>query len=392
MRWRSRSIAAAVAVAVAVVTTSSVRPADLPPIKIGIVYSYTGTPEYIGRGFDAGLQAFIAEHGDMVAGRKIVLIKRDDNLQPETARRVAQELIVQENVDYLAGVGVTPNAIAVAQVSTQAKKPFFIANAATSGILAANPYTVRLGFTTKQTTVPLAQWALANKVRTVYAVFQDYGPGIDAGAQFAKTFTAGGGKVVGESRVPATALDDAAYVQRVKDAKVDAAFTFFNLTGATVFLKAASAGGLVGSGAKILSADLLVDENDLLSGDESLIGLISSGNYLSTLDSSLNRRFMHDFAVAYGSPRLPGFNEVAAYDTMSAIYRVIAAQKGATDPDKTMELLKGMTFESPRGRIVIDAQTRDIVQNVYIGRIEKRNGRLKVVPIATIPMVKDPSE
>ena len=392
MRWPSVLMSAALAVVVGASAALPVRSADLPPIKIGVITTYTGTPEYIGRQFDAAMKAYMMEHGDTVAGRKIVLIRRDDNLQPETARRVAQELIVQDNVDFLAGIGVTPNAIAVAQVSTQAKKPFFLVNAATSGILTGNPYTVRLGFTTKQVTAPLAQWALANKIKTVYSVFQDYGPGIDAGTQFVKSFTAGGGNVLGELRVPATALDDAAYVQHVKDAKADAAFTFFNLTGATVFLKSASAGGLVGSGTKIISADLLVDENDLLSGNDSVLGLISSGNYVSSLPSRLNQRFRHDFALAYGSPRLPSFNDVAAYDAMAAIYRVIAAQNGGTDPNRTMEILKGMSFESPRGPLTIDSQTRDAVQNVYIGRVEKRNGKLEVVVISTIPMVKDPSE
>jgi branched-chain amino acid transport system substrate-binding protein len=390
---RRMLITVAAIAGIAIVGTRSTA-ADLPPIKIGLIDSYTGTPPYIAAGFDAAIKAWIDQHGDTVAGRKIEFIRRDDQSQPEVARRVAQELIVQENVDILAGIGITPNAIAVAQVSTQAKKPFLISNAATSGILANAPYTVRFGFTTRQITVPLAQWALRYKMTSAFSVVQDYGPGLDAEATFAQAFTDGGGKMLGSLRVPVSSRDDSAYVQRIRDAKPKVAFTFFNLTGARTFLNSAEQTGLLKSATKIVSADDLVDENDLDTYGDGIVGLVSSGNYTSTHDSALNHAFVKAFGVAYGGDgkRLPDFTNCAIYDIMNAIYRVVAAQKGVVDPEKTMALLKGMKIDSPRGPLMIDPVTRDAVQNVYIKKVLKRNGKLATIEIETIPMVRDSSE
>jgi branched-chain amino acid transport system substrate-binding protein len=305
---------------------------------------------------------------------------------------MAQELIVQEKVDLLAGLAFTPNAIAVAAISTQAKKPLFIVNAATSGIIAKAPYAVRFGFTTAQTTVPFAQWAAKSGMKTAYAMFQDYGPGIDAGAAFAQAFTAAGGKMLGEVRVPLNNADFTAYVQRVKDAKPDAMYVFLNAGGAAqALLRACKDAGFERAGIKVLAAGDLVAENNLPGVGDIAEGLVTSMGYSAWHPSRLNRDFVRGFQ-AIEPTLLPDFNAAAVYDVVNAIYKVVEAQKGVVDPDRTMELVRGMKFESPRGPIAIDPDTRDIIQNVYIRRTERRAGKLENIEFATIPMVKDPNE
>jgi branched-chain amino acid transport system substrate-binding protein len=389
-----RRFVAFAAVFAASITASSVR-ADLPPLKIGIVYSYSGGGATVGKSLDGALDAWIALHGDTVAGRKVVFIKRDDTgIAPDIARRQAQELVVQEHVDILMGSALTPNAVAVAAVSTQAKVPFFIVNSATSNIIAKQPYSARFGFTEAQATVPLAEWALKAGIKTAYVVFQDYGPGIDAGQTFEKTFLAGGGKILGEARVPVTNQEFSAYIQRAKDTKPQALYVFLNNGGGSVaFLHGCQSAGYGRAGIKILAAGALVDENYLPIIGEAASGLITSLNYSTDHNSALNRQFVQTFAKVTGNgPIVPDFSSAAAFDAMAAIYKVVAAQNGVLDPDKTMELVKGLKFESPRGPIAIDPQTRDLIQNIYIRRTIKRHGSFVNVEFETIPMVRDPNE
>lgn len=378
------------------VTASVPAIAQQPPIKIGVVLSYSGGDNVIlGKMADAAFAAYIKEHGDTIAGRKIVIIKRDDGgIAPETAKRMAQELIVQENVDVLVGASYTPNAIAMGSVSTQAKKPFFNVNSATSNIMKPNPYMSRYGFTTAQISVPFAKWAYEKLgARTAYAVFQDYGPGIDAGTNFEKSFTASGGKVLGESRMPLDTKDFSAYIQKVKDAKPDVMFLFINATGGGVdFIKALKTAGFDKTGIKFLATGDLVDEAILPVEGDTALGIITTFNYSAMHDSPANRQFIKDFQAAYGSSQLPTFEAVQAYDAMAAVYKILQSQRGQVDPDRTMALLKDANWESPRGPIRIDASTRDIIQNVYFRKVERRNGVLGNYEFDTIPMVKDPTE
>ena len=374
--------------------------ADAPPVRVGIIFSYAIVGGAQGRAIDAGMAAWVKEHGDTAGGRKIELIRRDDGgMSPDNARRLAQELIVQEHVDLLAGITFTPNAIAAGAVSTAAKKPLLIINAATSSIMAKNPYMTRFGFTTAQMTVPLARWMLQTGLKTAIAVYQDYGPGIEAAAAFQSTYLAGGGAIVDEVKIPVSNLDFSAYVQRIKDAHAQAAFVFINASGGGVqFVKAARLAGLDKLGIQIVSPSDVVDENDLdLLGDQAL-GLVAASNYAIVHNSALNRQFSADFRAAYaaqngGASREPTSVAVTAYDVMHAISNVVAAQAdGPIDADKAMSTLRGMSFESPRGPVTIDAETRDIVQNVYIRRVQRVGGKLRYVEAVTIPMVRDPLE
>ena len=210
-----------------------------PPIRIGVVYSFSGAGGTAGKEFNDVLALFQKQHGDTINGRKVEVIERDDGgIAPDNAKRLAQELIVQQHVDLLAGLIFTPNAVAVGTVSTQAKMPVFIVNATTSGIMAKNPYMSRYSMTATQVTVPLAQYAYKSGMRNMYVIFMDYGPGIDSGQTFENTFTAAGGKVLGEIRVPVAAEDFSAYLQRMKDAHPDGVYIFLNASGSgTAFLK-----------------------------------------------------------------------------------------------------------------------------------------------------------
>ena len=369
--------------------------AQQEPVKIGIVFSYSGGDNVEqGKEFDAGIAAYQKEHGDVAGGRKIVLVKRDDTgIAPELARRLTQEEIVQDKVSLVIGTSYTPNAIAMAQVSTQSKVPFFIVNAGTSGIMSKAPYTARFGFTQAQITDAFGRWAAKTQGNTMFAVFQDFGPGIDAGTTFEKGFTAAGGTVLGEERIPVENNDFTAYVQRAKDAKPKVLYVFLTATGGGIeFLRAIKASGIEAAGTKILVNGALVNEAILPAEGDAAVGVISTSDYTSTHDSALNRQFVKDFKAAYGSDQNPSFIAVAAYDAIAAAYKVIEAQHGTIDPDKTMEIVKAMKFESPRGPIAIDPATRDIILNAYFMRTERRKGVLGNYEFQTTPMVKDPLE
>jgi branched-chain amino acid transport system substrate-binding protein len=367
--------------------------AQQAPIRVGIVYSFSGASGTTAKEFDDVLALFQKQHGEVVAGHKVEFIRRDDGgIAPDNAKRLAQELIVQQHVDLLAGLIFTPNAVAVGTVSTSAKMPTFVVNATTSGILTKNPYMSRYSMTATQVTVPLAKYAYKIGQRNMYVLFMDYGPGIDSGKTFEDTFTAEGGKIAGEIRVPVQGNDFSAYLQRIKDAKPDGLYVFLNASGAgTNFLKQLKAQGFDKAGIKVFcSGDLLAEQTLPAIGDAAL-GVISSMNYSASHDSNLNREFVKAFTLQSGGLP-PTFGGVGVYDTFTAIYKVIEAQNGQIDPEKTMEIVKTLKFESPRGPIAIDPETRDIVQNVYIRRTELKNGKLVNTEIFTYPMFKDPSE
>ena len=382
----------AVAVASLAIIFSAVARADAPPLRIGFVGTFSGAYTASGKRSDAAIAAFFKEHGDSVAGRKVEIIKRDDGGNaPDTAKRLAQELIISDHVDFLMGLMFSPNAKAVGDVSTSAHKPTFITNAGGYGILDANPYMARFSSTEGQMTSVLARWALKNKIKNAFTIVLDYGPGIDAANGFASVFTAGGGKIVGEARVPQTEQDYSAYVRRIKDAHPEAIFAFLT-TSAESFFKAWSAAGGPATGAKILGTSDITNEGVLQGFGDEAVGVLTAGNFAATHDSPLNKQLTRDMLAADPTIDGPEFTSVAVYDALQAIYKVVAAQRGSLDPDKTMQLVRGLKIESPRGPIEIDPQTREIIQNIYIRRVDKVNGRLQNTEIAVFPQVRDPIE
>ncbi len=366
--------------------------AQQQPIRIGVLATLSGPFAGAAKLAMAVNAAFLKMHGDTVAGRKVELIYRDDTgLAPDVARRLAQELIVGSHVDFIIGLTFSPNATAVGDVSTQGKTPVLITNASATDLMAKFPYMARFSYTQGQLSSSLAKWALKNKIDRVYSVYLDFSTGVDAKTGFRKVFTAGGGQIVGESSFPITTGDFSTYVQKVKDAHPQAVFVFLATAGRG-FLKAFRDAGLDKAGIKVLGTGDLVAEESLTGMGALADGVITAMNYSNAHESKLNRDVIE--AVKAADPSAPplDFGGVADWDALTAIYNVIEAEKGTLNLDKTMSLLRGMHFESPRGPIAIDAQTRDIVQNIYIRRTQPRDGRRQNIESETYQQVKDPYE
>lgn len=364
------------------------------PFKIGIVWSYTGGGPASGPELDGAMAAFQKVHGDTVAGRKILIVRRDDTgVNPEVARRMAQELVVQEKVDMIAGMIFTANSMTVGDISNQSKTPVMLVNSVATGLLPKYPYMTRWSFTTLELTDVLGKWAAKNGYKTIYTMYADNQSGVDANVGFARAFEGAGGKIVGVSPMPLTATDFSAYVQRAKDAKPDGCFIFLLAGGGSAqFLKQYDAAGLQKMGIKILATGDLVSENNLPQMGDPALGIVSAYHYSSVHNSALNRQYQQETsAIMHGNPN-PSFAGCAIWDILTATYKALAAQNGNWDTDKTLAFLKGYKAESPRGPIMIDPATRDIVQNVYLRRVEKRNGELVNAEFATYPMVVSPEK
>ena len=386
-----RNILAAAALAAVAIATPALA-AD--PLKIGLVLPMSGPFADYGKQIERGIRLYLAANGDTVAGRKIELIIKDDS--PGTAgdvsKRLAQELVVKDKVDVLAGFGLTPAALAVAPIATEAKKPMVVMNAATSVITTRSPYIVRVSHTLPQDTAPIAAWAAKNKIKKVYTLVADFGPGHDAEGQFKKTFTAAGGEIVGEVRVPVRNPDFAPYLQRIKDSKPDALFLFLPPGAETIALmKGFAERGLAAEGIKIIATGDLTDEDILDALGEPALGAITAFHYAQSHKSPENAAYTAAYAKAYPKER-PNFMSVAGYDGMHLIFEAIKKTGGNADAEKFIEAARGMSWTSPRGKITIDAATRDIVQTVYIRKVERVGGVLHNVEFDSVADVKDPGK
>jgi len=364
-------------------------------IKVGVVAEFSGPFAAYGQQIETGMRAYMVQHGDTVAGKKIELITRDTGgPAPEVAKRLAQELITRDKVQFLAGFGLTPNAMAVAPVVSEAKVPMIVSNAATSAITTRSPYIARVSMTIPQVSAPMAQWALKNGVKQVFTVVADYGPGIDAETQFSKSFKAGGGEIIGSLRTPLQNPDFAAAVQRVKDAKPQAVFVFLPAGEQGIaFVKTFNERGLSAAGIKLIATGDITDDHVLEAMGEPTLGMITAFHYSAAHDSAENAAFLKAYEKASeGKTGKPNFMAAAGYDTMAVIYEVVKKLHGDIDGDKAMAAIKGMKWTSPRGPVWIDPETRDIVQTVYIRKVEKKDGKLANVEFDKVADVKDPGK
>jgi branched-chain amino acid transport system substrate-binding protein len=365
-------------------------------IKIGMVASFSGSFADISKQLMGGVKAYMKQHGDTVAGKKIELLTRDTTGPvPEVAKRLAQELVVQDKVDFLTGFGLTPEALGAASVATEGKTPMVIMNAATSIITTKSPYIVRFSLTLPQVCAPLGDWAAKNGIKKVVTMVADYGPGHDAEAAFTKTFTAGGGQVIDAIQTPVQNPDFSSFIQRVKDKQPDAVFVFVPAGQQSIAaMKAYDERGLGKAGIKLIATGDVLDDHNLATIGDPALGAISSYHYSVAHDSPENKAFLDAYRDANGADAgLPNFMSVAAYDAMAAIYDVIQKLDGKIDPDKAMDILKHEAFTSPRGPISIDPETRDIVQTVYLRRVDKVNGELRSVEIQPlVTSFKDPGK
>ena len=356
-------------------------------IKVGVIAALTGPFANTGKPFEDGIKTYMQQYGATVAGKKIEIIYRDDGgTNADMSKRAAQELISRDKVSFLIGFSLTPSALAVAPIATQAKIPMIVMNAVTTGITAKSPYMLRTSMTMHQMTGPFGDWTAKNKIGKVYTLVSDYSTGLDAEARFSKAFSAGGGKVVGAARVPLANPDYSPFIQRIKDEKPDALFFFApGVEDGVGLLKAFSDKGLDKAGIKFLGVGDMTSETPTLEalGDRAL-GAVTVLNYAPTLDNEANKAFLKAYASANPGRPPATFVTVAAYDTMGMIYETIRTLNGAVSGDKAMQVLAGMKRDSPRGPISIDPATRDIVQNMYIREVKKVNGKLVNQPIAVL--------
>ena len=358
-------------------------------VKIGLILPMTGPFSSTGRQIEAAARLYMAQKGDTVAGRKVQLIVKDDTGVADVSKRIAQELIVNDKVAFIAGFSLTPLALAVAPVITQSKTPAIIMTAGTSVITERSPYFARVSFTLPQQTMPIAEWAAKNGVKTAVTLVSDYGPGLDSEKAFLEKFTELGGKVIAQLKAPLANPEFAPFLQRAADAKPDAIFLFVPGPTAGPLMRQVVDRGLTKSGIKIIGPGDITEDEQLVSMDDSVIGVITSHFYSVLHDSPLNKKFVAEYKKANNGSR-PNFIGVGGWDGMHAIYEALKKTNGDTDGDKLMGALKGLEWESPRGKMSIDAQTRDVVQDVYIRRVERKDGELYNVEFDVVRQVKDP--
>jgi branched-chain amino acid transport system substrate-binding protein len=358
--------------------------------KIGLILPMTGQQATTGKQVAAGAKLYIAQHGDTVAGKKIELIIKDDTTLPDQTKRIAQELVTNDKVDVLAGMGITPCALAVAPVATQSKTPLVVMAAATSSITLASPFIARTSMTLPQTSSALAEWAPKNGIKKVVTLVSDYGPGIDAETFFAKTFEAGGGTVVEKLRVPMRSPDFAPFLQKVHDLKPDALFVFVPSGAGAAVMKQFQERGMDKAGIKLIATGDVTDDDLLNDMGNIALGVVTSMHYSAAHPSAANKSFVAAFKKANGFR--PNFMAVGGYDGMNLIYEALKATKGQGGGQALIDAMKGQKWESPRGPISIDPATREIVQNIYLSKVEKKDGELYNVEFDVIKDVKDPGK
>jgi len=359
--------------------------------KIGLILPMTGQQASTGRQVEAAARLYMAQNGDTVAGKKVELIVKDDTGLPDVTKRLAQELVVNDKVDVLAGMGITPSALAAAPIATQSKTPLVVMAAATSSITEASPYVVRSSFTLPQVSVAMGDWAPKNGIKTVVTLVTDYGPGNDAEKYFKERFQLNGGKVLDSLRVPLRNPDFAPFLQKVRDAKPDALFVFVPSGAGSAVMKQFLERGMDKAGIKLIATGDVTDDDQLNDMGDGALGVVTSHHYSAAHPSAMNKKFVEAFEKANKNMR-PNFMAVGGYDGMRVIYDALKTTKGQGGGEALLAAMKGQVFESPRGQVLIDAQTRDVVQDVYLRKVEKKDGQLYNIEFDVIKGVKDPGK
>ncbi len=377
------------AIAIAALTASnSIAQSDT--FKIGLILPMTGQQASTGRQIEAAAKLYMAQNGSTVAGKKVVLILKDDTSVPDVTKRLAQELIVNDKVNVLAGFGITPSALATAPLATQSKTPMVVMAAATSSITLASPYVVRTSFTLPQASVAMADWAPKNGIKKVVTLVSDYGPGIDAEKFFNQRLILNGGQIMESLRVPLRSPDFAPFLQKVRDLKPDALFVFVPSGAGAAVMKQFLERGMDKAGIKLIGTGDLTDDDQLNDMGDGAVGVVTSHHYSTAHPSAMNKKFVDAFKKANPTMR-PNFMAMGGYDGMRVIYEAAKASKGGSG-DALLNAMKGQIFESPRGPMFIDAQTRDVVHNIYLRKVEKKDGQLYNIEFDVIKDVKDPGK
>jgi len=358
-------------------------------VKVGLVLPMTGPFASTGRQVEAGARLYLQQHGDTVAGKKIELIVKDDTGSADVTKRLAQEMVVNDKVAVLAGFGLTPLALSTAPIATQAKVPQIVMAAATSIITQKSPYIARTSFALPQASVGMAEWAAKNGIKTVVTLATDYAPGLDAAKAFSDHFTKLGGKVLDDLRAPLRSPDFAPFLQRVLDTKPDAVFVFVPSGPGAAVMKQFTERGLDKAGIRLIGTGDLTDDDILDQMGDAAIGTVTAHHYSAAHPSPENKAFVAAFEKANNGMR-PNFMGIGGYDGMALIHKALEKTNGSTDGDALIAAMKGQSWISPRGPVTIDPETRDIIHNIYIRKVEKVDGHLHNVEFSTIENVKDP--
>lgn len=384
-----RNLISATVAAVSVLSVSATAQAQ-ETVKIGLIVPMTGGQASTGQQINNAIKLYQQKNGDTVAGKKIEVILKDDAALPDNTKRIAQELIVNDKVNIIAGFGVTPAALAAAPLATQAKVPEIVMAAGTSIITERSPYIVRTSFTLAQSSTIIGDWAAKNGIKKVATLTSDYAPGNDALQFFKEHFIAGGGEIVEEVKVPLANPDFAPFLQRMKDSKPDAVFVFVPAGQGGNFMKQYAERGLDKSGIKVIGPGDVMDDDLLNNMGDAALGAVTAHLYSAAHPSAMNKEFVAGYKKAYGTR--PGFMAVGGWDGIHLVYEALKKTGGKADGDSLIAAMKGMKWESPRGPISIDPDTRDIVQNIYIRKVEKVDGELYNIEFATFEAVKDPGK
>jgi len=358
--------------------------------KIGLILPMTGPFASTGKQIEAAAKLYMAQNGDTVAGKKVQLIIKDDTSAPDVTKRMAQELVINDKVNVIAGFGLTPLALACAPIATQSKTPLVVMAAATSSITEASPFIIRTSFTLPQAAVSIADWAPKSGIKKVVTLVADYGPGIDAEKFFKERFTFNGGTVVEALRVPMRNPDFSPFLQKVRDDKPDALFAFVPSGEGAALMKQFVERGMDKAGIKLIGTGDITDDDQLNGMGDASIGVVTAHHYSASHNSPMNKKFVEAFGKANNGLR-PNFMAVGGYDGMHVIYQAAKTTQGGRG-EALLNAMKGQVFESPRGPVFVDAQTRDIVHNIYIRKVEKVNGQLWNQEFETIKDVKDPGK
>jgi branched-chain amino acid transport system substrate-binding protein len=351
--------------------TASAAYADV--VKVGVIGPFSGPFAIQGKNFKAGIDAYMAENGNKIGDDTVEVVYRDvPQADPAQSKALAQELVVKEGVQYLAGFYFTPDAMAVTPILKQGNVPMVVMNAATSAIVTKSPYVVRTSFTTWQTSTPIAKVALDKGVKKVITVVSDYGPGVDAENAFKAAFTDAGGEVVEAIRMPLATNDFSPIMQRIKDSGAQGVFAFLPSGPTTLgFMKAYVDNGLKNGGVQLFAPGDLTQESDLPALGETALGVLTTFHYAISHDSPENKKFVEEARKAIGNPAELSFPAVGAYDGMHVIYKMIEATGGKKDAEKAVEAVKGMEWVSPRGPVSIDPESRHLTQNIYLREVAK---------------------
>lgn len=366
--------------------------ASAETIKVGLIMPFSGSYAQWGAETKGGVRVYQELHGTKVNGNDIEIIFRDEGgIDPARSKQLATELILRDHVQFLTGFVFSPDALSVADIITQAKMPTIITNAATGFIVRKSPYYVRVSFTLQQESAPLGTWAARSGIKTVDSVIADYISGKDSNEGFERAYTAGGGKVLQTIKYPTTVADITPYYERVIQDKPQAIQVFGTGGTNSLMMIKTWAARLRPLGIGFIGATQ-VQETDLPSIGDAALGLVSTTHYPEHADNPINNALRAQWFKDFGANTqlVPDIATCAIYDSMELIYRAVAKFGPQVTGDEAIGFYKGMTIDSPRGHITIDPKTRDVIQNIYVEKVEMKDGKLQNVPFDVVKDVKDP--